>query len=151
VAAQQINSQAVNILSSAQRQAEQCYAEAEDQAQQMTREARIQCENILAQAQRQARTILDDAHRTATVAANRAATAYRATTTAEGYQAQKEELERQLAYLQTFSTVWRHQLRSLFETLSQQIEQWPPDQATPTTTSFPSAPAAPPALGARVR
>jgi len=86
---------------------------------------------IITQAQEQADAILANAHRTATAAANSAATAYRAASTAEGYQAQKEQLEREVAYLQTFSTAWRSQLRTLFQNLGEQVEQWPPDAPPP--------------------
>lgn len=125
--AQLISDQAVHMMSTAQRQVEQYWAEVESQCHQMTREARDQCEGILGQARQQAQTILDDAHRTASAAGDMAATAYRAASVGMGYETQKEEMERQLAYMQTFSTVWRSQLRNLFATLSQQVEQWPPD------------------------
>jgi cell division septum initiation protein DivIVA len=129
--AQQINTEAIDILNSAQRQAERYYAEAEDQAQQMTRDARGHCDQILGQAHQQAQAILDEAHRTADAAGNMAATAYRAATSANGYEAHVEELERKAAYLNTHCAVMTGLLRGLFEDLARRVEQWPPD--TPPT------------------
>jgi len=122
-----VEDQAVSIVSAAQREAEQAVAEAQDQCRQMSDDARAHYNGIIAQAQQQAEVILGDAHRTATAAANSAATAYRAASTADSYQAQKEQLEREVAYLHTFSAAWRSQLRTLFQNLGEQIEQWPPD------------------------
>jgi len=122
-----VEDQAVSIVSAAQREAEQAVAEAQDQCRQMSDDARAHYNGIIGQAQQQAEAILGDAHRTATAAANSAATAYRAASTADSYQAQKEQLERDVAYLHTFSAAWRSQLRTLFQNLGQQIEQWPPD------------------------
>jgi len=127
--AQIVQDQAVSIVCAAQRQAEQHVTEAQDQCRQMSDDARTHYYGIIAQAQQQAETILGDAHRTATAAGNMAATAYRAASAGDGYQAQKEQLEREVAYLQTFSTAWRSQLRALFQNLGEQIEQWPPDAA----------------------
>jgi Zn-dependent M32 family carboxypeptidase len=93
----------------------------------MSSDARAHYNGIVAQAQQQAEAILAEAHRTATAAGNMAATAYRAASTAEDYQAQKEQLEREVAYLHTFSAAWRSQLRTLFQNLGEQVEQWPPD------------------------
>jgi DivIVA domain-containing protein len=122
-----VEDQAVSIVSAAQREAEQAVAEAQDQCRQMSDDARAHYNGIVAQAQEQAEAILGDAHRTATAAGNMAATAYRAASTTEDYQAQKEQLEREVAYLHTFSAAWRSQLRTLFHNLGQQVEQWPPD------------------------
>jgi DivIVA domain-containing protein len=127
--AQIVQDQAVTIVSAAQRQAEQHVAEAQDQCRQMSDDARNQYYGIIAQAQQQAEVILGDAHRTATAAGNMAATAYRAANAGETYHAQKEQLEREVAYLQTFSAAWRSQLRTLFQNLGEQVEQWPPDAA----------------------
>jgi DivIVA domain-containing protein len=127
--AQIVQDQAVTIVSAAQRQAEQHVAEAQGQCRQMSDDARNQYYGIIAQAQQRAEIILADAHRTATAAGNMAATAYRAASAGEGYQAQKEQLEREVAYLQTFSAAWRSQLRTLFQNLGEQVEQWPPDEA----------------------
>jgi DivIVA domain-containing protein len=131
-----VEDQAVSIVSAAQRQAEQHMAEAQDQCRQMADDARAHYNGIVTQAEQQAEAILANAHRTATAAANSAATAYRAASTTESYQAQKEQLEREVAYLHTFSNAWRAQLRTLFQNLGEQIEQWPPD--APPTEPYPN-------------
>jgi DivIVA domain-containing protein len=123
-----VSAQAVDIMNAAQRQVELYWNEAQDQCRQMTDDARGYYNGIIAQAKQQAEGILEDAHRTATAAGNMAATAYRAASTTDGYEAQKERLEREVAYLQTFSAAWRSQLRTLFQNLGEQVEQWPPGE-----------------------
>ena len=123
-----VSAQAVDIMNAAQRQVELYWNEAQDHCRQMTDDARGYYNGIIAQAKQQAEGILEDAHRTATAAGNMAATAYRAASTTDGYEAQKERLEREVAYLQTFSAAWRSQLRTLFQNLGEQVEQWPPGE-----------------------
>ena len=111
--------QAVSILATAQRTADEYVAEAEDFSRQMTSEARAQYEEQLAQAREKAGAIIQAAQEArATIAATSGGTG-----AADGPNAQ--ELQEQVAYLKAFGQVTRAQLRAYLEALLADVEtEW---------------------------
>jgi DivIVA domain-containing protein len=110
--------QAVGILATAQRTADQYVAEAEDFSRQMTSEARAQYEEQLTQAREKAGAIIQAAQeaRAAIVAAGGTGT---------GGGPDTAELREQVAYLKAFGQACRVQLRSYLEALLSDVEtEW---------------------------
>jgi DivIVA domain-containing protein len=110
--------QAVGILATAQRTADQYVAEAEDFSRQMTSEARAQYEEQLTQAREKAGAIIQAAQeaRAAIVAAGGTGT---------GGGPDTAELQEQVAYLKAFGQACRVQLRSYLEALLSDVEtEW---------------------------
>jgi DivIVA domain-containing protein len=111
--------QAVRILSNAQQMADRYVADAQDYSRQLTEEARRRRDEVLAEAKVHADRVLDEAHRQASRAA--------AGVVAEpGPAANGEWRDRtaELAYLRTFSEVYRTHLRAYLETLLNNVEDW---------------------------
>lgn len=136
--------QAVTILSRAQQTADEYVAGAEDYSRQLTASARVHYDELLGEARTRADGLLQEAHQRATLAGDTAARRYRdgagEVGDAGGFLVEKEELERQIAYLQTFSHACRIQLRSFLEALIGDIErEW--------GRADPAAIAGPPGIG----
>ncbi|MEV0408565.1 DivIVA domain-containing protein [Actinoallomurus sp. NPDC050550] len=111
--------QAVRILSNAQQTADQYVADAQRYSREITEEARRGREEILADAQSRAVLVLEEAHRQAS---NAAAAVAPSTEPMSGDE--RRELERELAYLRTFSDVYRTHLRTYLEALLRNVEEW---------------------------
>lgn len=142
--------QAVRILSQAQQTADQYVADAEEYGRQLAREARRGRDEILAEARARAALIVEEAQnqaaRAATAAANAAAGPQGraaggrdthgagAGTGGQGGRAEPGDraeadaatraLETEIAYLRTFSEVYRQHLRSYLEALLRNITEW---------------------------
>jgi cell division septum initiation protein DivIVA len=107
--------QAVGILSQAQQAADRYVADAQEYCRQLTEDARRLGDEILAEAKSRM-VALEEAHREPDLAAGDRADA------AEG--PERGELEAQLAYLRTFSDVYRAHLHSYLDKLLRNVEEW---------------------------
>jgi DivIVA domain-containing protein len=107
----QVNTQAVNMLSEAQLQAEAYISQAESYSRRVTTEAREHAE-----------TILKDAQDRAEAAAEEAVQAYRMTA-GTNHEAQLEEMERRLAWLRAFCHAIQVQLHAASEAFSREVDK----------------------------
>lgn len=111
--------QAVRILSKAQQTADQYVNDAERYSRELAEDARRHRDEILAEARSRAALVLEEAHQKATTAAESVGNSSRPMSGDE-----RRELEREIAYLQTFSDVYRNHLRSYLEALLRNVEEW---------------------------
>ncbi|SRR6266487_5022256 len=111
--------QAVRILSNAQQMADKYVADAQEYSRQLAEDARRRRDEVLAEAKTHADRVLDDAHGRASRAADVVASE-------PGSPASGEWRDRtaELAYLRTFSEVYRTHLRAYLETLLNNVEDW---------------------------
>src|SRR5215469_7954067 len=111
--------QAVRILSNAQQMADRYVADAQQYSRQVTEEARRHRDDVLAEAKTHADRVLDEAH-------SRASRAAEVVTAEPGSAPNGEWRDRtaELAYLRTFSEVYRTHLRAYLETLLNNVEDW---------------------------
>lgn len=126
--------QAVRILSKAQETAEHYVADAQRYSREIAEEARRGREEILAEAQARATLVMDEAHRQASTAAEQVRTSAEPMSGDE-----RRDLEREIAYLRTFSDVFRTHLRSYLEALLRNVEEW----GNSERDSLPTSPTAP--------
>jgi cell division septum initiation protein DivIVA len=108
--------QAVRILANAQQMADNYVADAQEYSRQITTDARRRRDEVLAEAKTHAERVLDEAHsRAADVVSSE-----------PGPSASGEWRDRtaELAYLRTFSEVYRTHLRAYLETLLNNVEDW---------------------------
>jgi cell division septum initiation protein DivIVA len=110
---------AVRVLSKAQTTADRYVADAQRYSRQLAEDARRHRDQILAEARSHAALLLQEAH----VGATRAATAA-AASPAPITQAERQDLEAELAYLRTFSDVYRTHLRAYLEALLRSVDEW---------------------------
>ena len=112
---------AVRILSSAQRTADRYVADAQAYSGRLTEEARTRRDEIMGQAQQHADMLLDEAR-------TRARAAAVAAMDNEGLPPQTDQERRavhaELAYLRTFSEVYRQHLKIYTEDVLRTIEDW---------------------------
>jgi cell division septum initiation protein DivIVA len=111
--------QAVSILSRAQQTADQYVAEAQEYSRHLAEDARRRRDEILAEARTHADRVLEEAHREASAAARSAMAA--PVTASPG---DRRELEVELAYLRTFSDVYRTHLRAYLDALLRNVDEW---------------------------
>lgn len=123
--------QAVRILSQAQQTADLYVADAERYTRELAHEARLHREAILSDAKGRAEQMLEDAHRKAAAvaeAAVRTAPPQPAPAPSPGPGAlpdgERLALEREIAYLRTYSDVYRTHLRSYLEALLRNVDEW---------------------------
>jgi DivIVA domain-containing protein len=135
--------QAVRILSQAQQTADLYVADAERYTRELAHEARLHREAILSDAKGRAEQMLEDAHRKAAEVADAAvrtvpppaATAPSGPGVPSGHggapgaggasgDERRHELEREIAYLRTYSEVYRTHLRSYLEALLRNVDEW---------------------------
>src|SRR5215472_14325606 len=111
--------QAVRILSNAQQMADKYVADAQEYSRQITTDARRRRDEVLTEAKTHAERVLDEAHSRASRAAEEMASG-------PGPAASGEWRDRtaELAYLRTFSEVYRTHLRAYLETLLNNVEDW---------------------------
>ncbi|MBB5998535.1 vacuolar-type H+-ATPase subunit H [Streptomonospora salina] len=100
---------AVNLLSAAQQQADAYVAQAQDYCRQLTDQARQQADDILVEARDQAGA-----------AAEEAARGYRKSA-GPSYDADLEEMERRIAWVQTFCRAVQVQMQAASDAFSQEI------------------------------
>jgi cell division septum initiation protein DivIVA len=111
--------QAVRILSNAQQMADKYVADAQYYSRQLTQDARRQRDEVLAEAKKHADRVLDEAHSRASRAADVMASEPGSTAGGEW-----RDRTAELAYLRTFSEVYRTHLRAYLETLLNNVEDW---------------------------
>ncbi|RKS75029.1 DivIVA domain-containing protein [Actinomadura pelletieri DSM 43383] len=123
--------QAVRILSQAQQTADMYVADAERYTRELSHEARLHREAILSDAKGRAEHILEDAHRKAAAVADTAVRTTEQTARPVPHQSglpdterHTLELEREVAYLRTYSDVYRTHLRSYLEALLRNVDEW---------------------------
>lgn len=114
--------QAVRILSQAQQTADLYVADAERYTRELAHEARLHREAILSDAKGRAEHLLEDAHRKAAAVADAAvrSTGQEAALPADDRRA----MEQEIAYLRTYSDVYRTHLRSYLEALLRNVDEW---------------------------
>jgi cell division septum initiation protein DivIVA len=112
---------AVRILSSAQRTADRYVADAQAYSGRLTEEARVRRDDIMSQAQQHADMLLEEAR-------TRARAAAVAAMDHDGLPPQTDQERRaihaELAYLRTFSEVYRQHLKIYTEDVLRTIEDW---------------------------
>jgi len=111
--------QAVRILSKAQQTADNYVADAQEYSRQLAQDARRRRDEILTEARRHAAVMLDEAHSEASSAAEAALVA-----PATQPDPDRRELEAELAYLRTFSDVYRTHLHAYLDALLRNVEEW---------------------------
>jgi DivIVA domain-containing protein len=142
--------QAVGILSKAQQTADRYVADAQEYSRQLAQDARRRRDEILAEARTHAAMVLEEAHGQASQAAEAALAA-----PVPQAGPDRRDLEAELAYLRTFSEVYRTHLRAYLDALLRNVEEWERAEKTSLAAARagnplspqPAAPgAAPPAL-----
>jgi DivIVA domain-containing protein len=111
---------AVRILSAAQVTADRYVADAQAYSSRLTEEARLRRDEIMQEAQRYSDMILEEAH---TKARDAAVTALNTAPSPQTYQEQ-QAAHAELAYLRTYSDVYRAHLRAYTEGILRGIEDW---------------------------
>jgi DivIVA domain-containing protein len=133
VQAEDAHMQAVRILSKAQETADHYVADAQRYSQELAEEARRGRDEILAEAKARAVMVLDEAHRQGSAAAERVIPS-----TGPMSDDERRELEREVAYLRTFSDVYRAHLKTYLEALLRNVEEWGrSEQHPPQPTAAP--------------
>jgi DivIVA domain-containing protein len=126
--------QAVYVLSKAQQTADRCVAEAQEYSRELAEEARLRRDEIVREAKVRASMILEEAH----ASGSRAAEAARGAAGPRS-DAERQELQTEIAYLRTFSDVCRTHLRAYLESLSRSIEEWERTERSAAVTARESA------------
>jgi DivIVA domain-containing protein len=111
--------QAVRILANAQQTADRYVADAQQYSRQLAEDARRCRDEVLAEAKAHAERLLEDAHLQASQAAALAISGGDAQADPGRY-----DLRAELAYLRTFSDVYRNHLRAYLEALLRNVEEW---------------------------
>ena len=111
--------QAVRILSNAQQTADRYVADAQEYSRQLAEDARRRRGEIMAEAKSHAALMLEEAHGEASRAA-KAALAVPVTQAS----ADRREVQAELAYLRTFSNVYRKHLHAYLDALLRNVEEW---------------------------
>jgi DivIVA domain-containing protein len=130
--------QAVRILSKAQQTADRYVADAQEYSRQLAQDARRRRDEILADAKKHAAMMLEDSQGEASRAAEEALAA--PVTLPVG---DRRELEAELAYLRTFSDVYRTHLHAYLDALVRNVEEW--ERAEKTSLAAARASLPPPA------
>lgn len=158
--------QAVRVLSQAQQTADRHVEDAERYSRELAQEARRNRDEILADARARAALVLEEAHRQATSAAAAVFSSGEPANEAPMPPGERRELEREIAYLRTFSDVYRGHLKSYLEALLRNVEEWERSEAeslsdmrrqSSATSTAPAVPVASardgsrPAAGAQTR
>jgi DivIVA domain-containing protein len=110
--------QAVRILSKAQQTADNYVADVQEYSRQLAQDARRRRDEILTEARKHAAVMLDEAH----VEASHAAEAALAAPVTQP-DADHREPEAELAYLRTFSDVYRTHLHAYLDALLRNVEE----------------------------
>jgi DivIVA domain-containing protein len=110
--------QAVSVLSSAQQTADRYVADAQQYSRQLAEDARRRRDEVIAEARSHAERLLEEAH----AQASHAAVSVMSAPPAPG--SERRDSEAELAYLRTFSDVYRTHLRAYLEALLRNVEDW---------------------------
>jgi DivIVA domain-containing protein len=129
---------AVRILSAAQVTADRYVADAQAYSSRLTEEARLRRDEILQEAQRYSDMVLEEAHAKARAAA---VSALNAGPSPQTYQEQ-QAAHAELAYLRTYSDVYRAHLRAYTEGILRGIEDWERKEANSLDDAAHGAPIA---------
>jgi len=116
---------AVRILSAAQVTADRYVADAQAYSSRLTEEARLRRDEIMQEAQRYSDMVLEEAHAKAREAA---VSALNTGQSPHSYQEQ-QAVHAELAYLRTYSDVYRTHLRAYTEGILRGIEEWERQEA----------------------
>ncbi|MFG1999355.1 DivIVA domain-containing protein [Spirillospora sp. NPDC048911] len=131
--------QAVRILSHAQQTADLYVADAERYTRELAHEARLHREAILSDARGRAELMLEEAHQRAAEVAEQAARSAPIVAPARAVEPvpggahpgppalpadERQAMEREIAYLRTYSDVYRTHLRSYLEALLKNVDEW---------------------------
>jgi DivIVA domain-containing protein len=111
--------QAVRILAKAQQTADHYVADAQEYSRQLAQDARRRRDEILNEAKKHAAVMLEEAHSEASSAAEAALAA-----PVGQSDSSRRELEAELAYLRTFSDVYRTHLHAYLDALLRNVEDW---------------------------
>ena len=111
--------QAVAILSRAQQAADRYVADAQEYCRQLAADARRLGDEILAEAKSRAELVLEEAHADSGLPAGAGPD-----TSAAPEGPDRGDLEAQLAYLRTFSDVYRTHLHAYLDKLLRNVEEW---------------------------
>jgi DivIVA domain-containing protein len=111
--------QAVHILSTAQQTADRYVADAQAYSRQLADDARQMRDQILAEARARAAAVLEEAHGKASLAAEASLAA-----PIPGVDDDRRELQAEVAYLRTYSDVYRTHLHTYLDTLLRNVEEW---------------------------
>ena len=111
--------QAVHVLSMAQQTADRYVADAQEYSRELAEDARMRRDEIVREAKVRASMILEEAHTSASQAADRVRD-----TSDLPHASERQELQAEIAYLRTFSDVYRTHLRAYTESLTRSIEEW---------------------------
>jgi DivIVA domain-containing protein len=130
--------QAVRILSKAQQTADRYVADAQEYSRQLAQDARRRRDEILADAKKHAAMMLEDSHGEASRAAEEALAAPVTLPAAD-----RRELEAELAYLRTFSDVYRTHLHAYLDALVRNVEEWERAEKTSLAAARASMPPPP--------
>jgi cell division septum initiation protein DivIVA len=97
-------------------------------------------QEILADANSRAELILQEAHEKAAVAADKAARSLPAPPPA--WPGERRDMEREIAYLRTYSDVYRRHLRAYLEALLRNVDEWEQSEhrSLPDHPAHPSPP-----------
>jgi DivIVA domain-containing protein len=129
---------AVRVLSAAQVTADRYVADAQAYSSRLTEEARLRRDEIMQEAQRYSDMILEEAH---TRAREAAVSALNAAPTPQTYQEQ-QAAHAELAYLRTYSDVYRTHIRAYTEGILRGIEEWERKESNSADDAAQSAPMA---------
>jgi DivIVA domain-containing protein len=124
---------AVRILSTAQVTADRYVADAQAYSSRLTEEARLRRDEIMQEAQQYSDMILEDAHARAREAA---VSALNGAAPPPQSDHERQAAQAELAYLRTYSDVYRAHLRAYTEGILRGIEEWERKEAA----SFPDTP-----------
>jgi DivIVA domain-containing protein len=127
---------AVRVLSAAQVTADRYVADAQAYSSRLTEEARLRRDEIMQEAQRYSDMILEEAH---TKARDAAVSALNAAPTPQTHQEQ-QAVHAELAYLRTYSDVYRAHLRAYTEGILRGIEEWERKEAISLDNAAQGAP-----------
>jgi DivIVA domain-containing protein len=111
---------AVRILSTAQVTADRYVADAQAYSSRVTEEARLRRDDIMREAQQYSDMLLEEAHARAREAATSALNGSAPPRT----EREREAAQAELAYLRTYSDVYRSHLRAYTEGILRGIEEW---------------------------
>jgi cell division septum initiation protein DivIVA len=136
---------AVRILSTAQVTADRYVADAQAYSSRLTEEARLRRDEIMQEAQQYSDVIMEEAHARAREAA---VTALNGATPLPQSDHERRAAQAELAYLRTYSDVYRAHLRAYTEGILRGIEEWERKEAVSLQEAENSLPAAsqPPAI-----
>jgi cell division septum initiation protein DivIVA len=135
---------AVRILSTAQLTADRYVADAQAYSSRVTEEARLRRDDIMREAEQYSDMLLEDAH---SKARDAAVTALNAAPTPQTDH-ERRAAQAELAYLRTYSDVYRAHLRAYTEGVLRGIEEWERKDAASLREATERAPiAAPPSAG----